>query len=407
MYIERTLSQQIYKASEYYPVVMVTGQRQVGKSTMLNHIKNPERRYVSLDDLNARRLADHDPALFFDTYGFPILIDEFQRVPGLLLEIKNIVDKKRLAGEDANGIVWLTGSQRFSMMKGVSESLAGRIAVFEMSSLSQSEKDGRGADTFYADINALKRRKSGSCKDINEVFRQIFKGGMPQPFTTDIDRDRYFMDYVNTYIERDVRELSGIGKLHEFTDFLIHMAARTGQELKYEDIAKNVGVSAPTAKQWVSVLEASGIIYILRPYYSNISKRLVKTPKVYFMDTGLAAYLCRWPNPETLENGPMAGAFFETWVVSEIVKSYLNCGRQVDLYYYRDVDGKEIDLLQISGNKIYPIEIKKAKNPTKPDKNVSALKKLGMEVQPEVVLCMSEELIPYSRDVWLCPVGLI
>jgi len=331
-------------------------------------------------------------------------------VPGLLLEIKNIVDRKKLAGEDVNGIVWLTGSQRFSMMKGVSKSLAGRVAVFELSSLSQAEKDGRQEEPFRADINALKDRTSGSCRDINEVFLQIFKGGMPQPFTTDIDRDRYFMDYVNTYIERDVRELYGIGKLHEFTDFLIYMAARTGQELKYDDIAKNIGVSAPTAKQWVSVLEASGIIYILRPYYNNISKRLVKTPKVYFMDTGLAAYLCRWPNPETMENGPMSGAFFETWVVSEIVKSYLNCGKPIDLHYYRDVDGKEVDLLQISGNKLYPIEIKKAKNPAnpaKPDKNISVLNKLGMEVQPEVVLCMSDELVPYSKDVWLCPVGLI
>jgi len=407
MYIERALTQQIYKASEYYPVVMVTGQRQVGKSTMLNHIKGPERRYISLDDLSARRLAENDPALFFETYGFPILIDEFQRVPELLLEIKNIVDRRKLAGEDVRGMVWLTGSQRFSMMKGVSESLAGRTAVFEMSSLSQAEKDSRVVDTFNADINVLKNRTPGSCRDVNEVFRQIFTGGMPQPFTTDIDRDRYFMDYVNTYIERDVRGLSGIGKLHEFTDFLVYMASRTGQELKYDDIAKSIGISAPTAKQWISVLEASGIIYILRPYYSNMSKRLVKTPKVYFMDTGLAAYLCRWPNSETLENGPMSGAFFETWVVTEIVKSYMNCGKQVDLYYYRDVDGKEIDLLQISGNKLYPIEIKKAKNPANPDKNLSALEKLGLEVQPEIVLCMSDELIPYNRNVWLCPVMLI
>ena len=407
MYIERALTQQIFTASQHYPVVMVTGQRQVGKSTLLNHIKEAGRRYISLDDLNARHLAENDPALFFETYGLPILIDEVQRVPGLLLEIKNIVDRKKLAGEAVNGLVWLTGSQRFSMMKGVSESLAGRVAVFELSSLSQAEKDGRQADTFSADINELRNRSMGSCTDIHAVFGQIFKGGMPQPCTTDIDRDRYFMDYVNTYIERDVRELSGIGKLHEFSDFLIYMAARTGQELKYEDIARSIGVSSPTAKQWVSVLEASGIIYILRPYYSNISKRLVKTPKVYFMDTGLAAYLCRWPNPETMENGPMSGAFFETWVVSEIVKSYLNSGKPVDLYYYRDVDGREIDLLQISGNKVYPIEIKKAKNPAKADKNIPALSRLAVDVQPEIVLCMSDELIPYNRDVWLCPVGVI
>ena len=334
------------KASRYYPVVMVCGQRQVGKSTMLNHIKEPERRYVTLDDGNARRLAANDPALFFETYGYPLLIDEFQRVPSILLEMKRIVDEKALKGEDNSGMFWLTGSQKFQMMQGVSESLAGRIAIFDMSSLSAAEIEERPAALFRPDLNSIRERLHHSRKkDIHQIYEEIFRGGMPKLRSTDMERDRFYMDYINTYIERDIKDLGQVGKLNEFYDFLVFMAARTGQELKYDEIASAVGVSAPTAKSWVTILERSGIIFILRPYYSNITKRLVKTPKFYFMDTGLAAYLCRWPNAETLENGAMDGAFFETYAVSEIVKSYFNAGRPVDLFYYRDVDKKEIDLL--------------------------------------------------------------
>ena len=185
------------------------------------------------------------------------------------------------------------------------------------------------------------------------------------------------------------------------------MAARTGQELKYDEIAKNIGISAPTAKSWVSILERSGIIFILHPYYANITNRLVKTPKVYFLDTGLAAYLCRWPNADTLENGAMSGAFFETFVVSEIVKSYYNTGKDLNLYYYRDIDKKEIDLLIVNADGITPVEIKKAKSPSDTDKNFSVLKKLNIQIKTGFVLCMADELVPYNKDVWLCPVSLI
>ena len=362
MYIKRHLEEQIFKASGQYPVVMVCGQRQVGKSTMLHHIKEDGRRYVTLDDLNARRLAETDPGLFFETYGAPLLIDEFQRVPSVLLEIKRIVDEKALNGEDNNGLFWLTGSQKFTMMKNVSESLAGRVAIFDMSSLSCAEIEGRPSALFQPETDALRERlETARKKDVHQIYENIFRGGMPRLLTSDIERDRYYMDYVNTYLEKDVKDLSQVGKLSEFADFLVYMAARTGQELKYSDIAGAVGISAPTAREWVSILERSGIIYLLRPYYSNITKRLVKTPKVYFMDTGLAAYLCRWPDAATIENGAMDGAFLETYVVTEIVKSYYNAGKFPDLYYYRDVDKKEIDLLLTAGQALIPIEIKKSK----------------------------------------------
>ena len=408
MYIQRHLEDQILMASKYYPVVMVCGQRQVGKSTMLNHIREPERRYVTLDDGNARRLASTDPALFFETYGYPLLIDEFQRVPSILLEMKKIIDQKALNGEDNSGMFWLTGSQKFKMMQDVSESLAGRVAVFDMASLSAAEIEGRPAQQFHPDLQSLRERLTHSRKkSIHDIYEDIFRGGMPKLRATDLDRDRFYMDYINTYIERDIKDLAQVGKLNEFYDFLVYMAARTGQELKYDDIAGSIGVSAPTAKAWVSILERSGVIYILRPYYSNITKRLVKTPKVYFMDTGLAAYLCRWPNAETLENGAMDGAFFETYVVTEIVKSCYNAGKPADLYYYRDIDKKEIDLLVIEGDKFYPIEIKKSKEPTKPDKNFGVLQQFKMNVQPGIILCMSDELIPYNRESWYCPVSVL
>ena len=406
MYITRHIEEQILQASKNYPVVMVTGQRQVGKSTMLYHIKEEERTYISLDDINARRLAETDPALFFETYQPPIIIDEFQRVPELTLEIKRIVDERALRGEPNSGMFWLTGSQNFKMMHNVSESLAGRVAIFEMSSLTASEIRGERQSLFDPEIDALKDRKC-SKRNIKNIYESIFRGGMPKIITTDIDRNRYYSDYVNTYIEKDIRDYAHIGKLGAFSDFIIYIAARTGQELRYTEIANSIGVSVVTAKEWISILERSGIIYILRPYYNNISKRLVKTPKIYFMDTGLCAYLCKWPSAETLEFGAMDGAFLETYVVSEIVKSYYNAGMNPDIYYYRDVDKKEIDLLIMKDRQCYPIEIKKSKNPTNAGKHFGLLKKFDLDIRPALIMCMSDEIVPYDRESYYCPISIL
>lgn len=408
MYIKRHLEDEIIKAGKNYPVVMVCGQRQVGKSTMLNHLREPDRRYVTLDDINARRLAETDVQLFFETYGTKLLIDEFQRVPSILLEIKRIIDEKALNGEDNSGMFWLTGSQKFQMMKNISDSLAGRVAVFDLSGLSNAEIENRPGACFSPELNALKEAlKTAKRKNIHEIYADIFRGGMPKLITTDIDRERYYNDYVNTYLERDIKDLSQVGKLSEFYDFLVLIAARTAQELKYDELAKAVGVAAQTIKNWVNILERSGIIVILRPYASTLSARLVKTPKVYFMDTGLCSYLCRWPTAETLENGAADGAMLETYVVSEIIKSYYNAGKTPDLYYYRDIDKKEIDLLIEKGDKLYPIEIKKAKLPAHADKNFDVLKGLKKQVEPGIILCLRDELIPFSRKAYLCPIFAI
>lgn len=404
MYIKRHLESEVLKASKNYPVVMVCGQRQVGKSTMLYHIKENDRVYVSLDDINARRLAENDPTLFFETYGYKLIIDEFQRVPDILLEIKRIIDEKALKGDDNSGMFWLTGSQKFKMMKNISESLAGRVAVFDMSSLSSSEIDGRYSHCFSPKIDEIKAYQEGlHAKDIHEIYEAIFKGGMPKLITSDIERDRYYADYVNTYLERDIKDLSQVGNLSKFYDFLVLIAARTAQELKYSDLANAIGISAPTIKNWVSILERSGVIFLLHPYSSNLSKRLVKTPKIYFMDTGLCAYLCRWPNSETLENGAMDGAFLETYAVSEIVKSYYNTGITPNFYYYRDTDKKEIDLLFEEANTLYPVEIKKSMSPQGADKNFNALNKFNKTVESGVILCLTPAVVTVNRGLFLCP----
>lgn len=406
-YIKRVMEGSILKASSQYPVVMVCGQRQTGKSTMLRHLSEPDRVYVSFDKYETRHLAETDPALFFETYGHKLLIDEFQRVPSILLCIKDLVDEATYSGKDANGMFWLTGSQKFEMMKNVSESLAGRVAIFTLLPFSQREIDGEESSPFTPTLDALKS-KTHSPKTLKETYERIFQGGLPKLISgPSLDRDLYYSSYISTYIERDVSALEKVGKLDEFRNLLVYLAANTAQELKYESISKEIGVSSPTVKEWVTILERSGIIFILKPYYKNITKRLVKTPKCYFIDTGLAAYLTSWPSAETLMNGNAAGAFFETFVVSEILKSYLNFGKDPNLYYYRDIDKKEIDLLMNYAGKLYPLEIKKAKSPDNPDKNFAILEKFNSEEVPGLILCMTEKLFPLNRSTWLCPISLI
>ena len=406
MYYRRQMEKAILKASEEFPVIMVCGQRQVGKSTMLRQLSENDRTYVTFDDAKARNLAKKDPALFFETYGYKLFIDEFQYVPEILSEIKQIVDEKTYSGEKVNGMFWLSGSQKFVMMKHVTESLAGRVAVFNLLPLSQREIDGNVLEPFRPDVESI-RERSKTDRTTSEVFELIFRGGMPRIVSDGVDRDLYFSSYMDTYIERDISRIENIGKLDEFRDFVTYMAANTAQELKYDSISKAIGVSAPTVKEWVSVLERSGIIYILRTYSPNFSKRLVKTPKCYFIDTGLAAYLTSWPTPETLMNGNAAGAFFETYVVGELLKGYANAARDPRLFYYRDVDKKEIDLLMEEGDAVYPLEIKKGKNPSDAGRNFSVLEKIKKTVKPGLILCMADELFPVSRDLWYCPISLI
>lgn len=413
MYIKRNIEKTIKEIAFKFPVVVLTGARQVGKSTMLQMIKDSDMSYVTLDDLDARNLALSDPKYFLEQYSYPLLIDEVQYAPNLLPYIKMIVDEQRLQNlknsKETKPLFWLTGSQQFKIMKDVSESLAGRIGVLNLYSLSLSEINQTNANLFQPKIEELKKKSIVIHKDSKEIFEIIFNGGMPSVVTNSIDRNSYFSSYINTYIERDIKQLLNVGKTIEFYNFMQYIAVRTAQEVNYSTIANEIGVDSKTIKNWISILESSGIIYLLQPYYSNVSNRIIKAPKLYFMDTGLCSYLAKYPNSETLEVGALSGAIFETFVVSEIIKNFTSNGidPKMFLYYYRDKDQKEIDLVYVEGDVLYPIEIKKGISPNNPDKNFEVLKKYSNNIGTGIVLCMTNKLQPINKNCWLVPVEYI
>lgn len=413
MYIKRVMEKTIKKMVNEFPVIVVSGARQVGKSTMLQMIKEDNMNYVTLDDLDARNLALSDPKYFLEQYSYPLLIDEIQYAPNLLPYIKMIVDDEKFKAlknnTEVKSLFWLTGSQQFKVMKDVSESLAGRVGVLNLYSLSNSEIKGYEGLLFTPKLDELKKNENIVHCDSKEIFERIYNGGMPSIATGAIERNNYFSSYINTYIERDVKQLLSVGKTIEFYNFMQYIAVRTAQELNYSTIAKEIGVDSKTIKNWISILESSGIIYLLQPFSSNLSNRIIKSPKLYFMDTGLCSYLAKYPNPETLEIGALSGAIFETFVVSEIIKNFTSHGLdpKMNLYYYRDKDQKEVDLLYIEGDTIYPIEIKKGISPNNPDKNFAVLNKYSNDIATGIVICMTQKLQPINRNCWLCPVSLL
>lgn len=417
MYIPRAIEETVRSVSKTFPVLMLTGPRQVGKTTLLQKMADDERGYVTLDDPDARYLAKSDPSLFLQRYVPPIIIDEIQYAPELLPYIKINVDKSRKKGD-----YWLTGSQMFHMMKGVSESLAGRVGIIALLALSNSEIMKTQSKPFTTDTQyLLSRAKVASRMDLKDVYRRIFRGGMPALYVDDApERDRFFASYVQSYLERDIRDLTQVADEMTFYNFLSVVAARTARPVVYEEIAREVGISAPTVKQWLSILVSSHIIALVQPYHNNVLKRVVKMPLLHFMDTGLAAYLLKWSSPETLETGAMSGQFFESWVFSEIYKSYLNAGLQPPVYYYRDKDQKEIDTLLLRDGTLYPIEIKKAASPgaeavkhfgvlqpvTEPER-FGALEQHRIAIGQGAVICMANDLLPIDKKNWFIPAWMI
>lgn len=401
MYIERTAERVIKTLSDQFKVILVTGARQAGKSTLLRHCDNT-REYVTLDDLTERELAVNEPKLFLQRHTPPVIIDEIQYAPNLLSYIKIEVDNTELKGQ-----YWLTGSQQFHLMKNVSESLAGRIAVIDLLGLSLSEMAGTPSNPpFFPSIDFINsKRKTHPTYSLQDIFRIIYNGSFPALNNQEaVDRDIFYSSYVRTYIERDIRELSVVSDEMKFLHFIRVVAARTGQVLKYSELANEVGISQPTAKNWLSLLISTNIVYLLEPYYQNLSKRMTKMPKIYFLDTGLCAYLTSWNSPEVLMNGAMNGAFFETFVVSEILKSYKNNGKRPALFWYRDTTQKEIDLLFEKNGKLSPVEIKLSANPTKSmSKHFNTIE----GYQTGAILCMRETDIPITEKVHAIPVGYI
>ena len=404
VYIKRELEQVVLRANEMFPVVMVTGPRQVGKTTMLEKLAEEGRNYVSLDSRINREMAINEPELFLQRFPPPVLIDEFQYAKELLPYIKIRVDQ-----EKRNGDYWLTGSQMFHMMKQASESLAGRVAIIPMQGLSISELDGVPGGAFICNpAEWLERAKVRKPKDLKAVYGHIFTGSFPRSHSGAFDRELFFSSYVDTYLQRDIRELTQVGDEMAFLRFMTACAARTGGLLNYAELAKDVGVSAPTAKHWLSILITCGIVVLIEPYFNNALKRIVKAPKMYFMDTGLCAYLTKWNSPDTLEVSAMTGQFFETYAISEIIKSYYNAGKRPPIFYYRDTDQKEIDLILEADNTLYPFEIKKSASPNRDAvRHFDTLQRTKKDVGSGGVICMTDSVYPITKDHYYVPIWLI
>lgn len=413
MYYHRQLEKKIIETASEYACITLYGARQTGKSTMIRNLY-PDYEYVTLDNSKERILATDDPELFLNSHGMPLIIDEIQKVPDLMEAIKIRIDEQKLKNVNESLPVKLmyilTGSNTHEIRENASETLAGRTALIEVTSFSECEKLKKLGDEFVPDIKILQaKQKEFSPKNRHEIFEEIYLGGMPEYWIKRPNRDTFFESYISTYLEKDVSRMINVGRLDDFRKFMRIVALRTSQQLDYTEIGNAVGIDARTAKNWISILEASGIIMILQPYASNLAKRIIKTPKMYFMDTGLCAFLCGWSDSKILEDSAMAGAFFETYVVGEIVKSIRNTGKRIEntLFYYRDRDQKEVDLIYVKDQTLYPIEIKKGIGKDKADKNFQILNQYKMPVEVGLIIDTSDKVFPLNRNAYYCPVSLI
>lgn len=404
MYIHRHIENVLKKAEKQTKVVLLTGARQVGKSTTIQQVFG-DYTYITLDNENELNLARTDRQLFFRDRKFPVIIDEVQYEKELFRTIKYIADKS-----EKKGRIFITGSQTYELLSEASESLAGRVSILEMSSLSCREQYGVDFyDAFIPTKDYIKNREAG-LGNYDNIWEKIWRGFMPELLDPERDWSWFYRDYIRTYIERDVRKLIQVQDELKFRNFLTALAARTGQVLVYANIARDVGIDIKTAQHWTSVVAGSGLIHIIHPFYNNATKRAIKSPKIIFADTGLVCYLVGWKTSDSAMNGVMAGELWETFVTSEIIKSFLNAGKNTEgIYYYRDKDKREIDLLIDDANTLYPIEIKKGAAIDKTwTKNFSALNKLeGYDIADGVVICRTEEPIPINEKSMALPVEYI
>ncbi|MDR1418736.1 MAG: ATP-binding protein [Endomicrobium sp.] len=400
--LERTISGTIKENSKQFPILLLTGMRQIGKSTLFEMLKEPDRKYVSLDNFDDRDLAKNNPALFIQKYEPPVIIDEVQYAPELFTYIKIYVDSHK-----KDGNFWLTGSQKYELIKDIQESLAGRVAILDMLGLSYKEiiKKPYESKPFLPrmDMMSLKSKP----KKLMDIYKIIWEGSYPRLIVHNgKNRDTFYKSYLQSYIERDVRNALNIsGNELKFHNFIRAVAIRTGTLLNYADISKEIGIDQRTAKIWIRVLERSGIVKLLEPYYNNPTNSIIKTPKIYFLDTGLCSYLAKMNSPEILEAGYMDGRVLETYAFIEILKSYWHNGKEANIYFYRDKEQREIDFIIEDGGVIYPIEVKKTVVPSKNDiKNFYILEQFKLKIGTGVVICLRQSPLPLNGTVLALPV---
>ena len=398
--IKREIETSINRINDTFRVLMVTGPRQVGKTTVLSELKPKEMNYVTLDDLSLREEAQTHPKLFLEEHPWPLLIDEAQYAPQLFSYIKINVDQ-----ENKKGMYWLTGSQQFSLMKNVTESLAGRLGIVRMNSFTYAEINNNPKhEIFYPP-----EYKKTEAINVNKLYEHIFKGGMPELYDdTKVDRKDFYETYIETYLIRDVLEQVELNDTELFKKFMVAVASRNGEQLNYSSIAKDIKVSDNTARSWLNILVRSNIVYLLEPYMNSKIKRLTHMPKIVFMDSGLCAYLAGWESARDLQMSSTAGHYLETFVVSEIVKSYNAQGHQLNISYYRDKEKNEIDLIFFKNNKLYPFEIKKTADPKKEMiKNFDKLEESGKEVESGGIICFYPDLMHLTEKHYIIPIASV
>lgn len=396
----REAEETIKNISETFKVLLVTGPRQVGKTTLLLKLKPKNMEYITLDDETLRNQAIEDPKLFLEAHPAPLFIDEVQYAPNLFSYIKINVDKS-----DKKGMYWLTGSQAFHLMKNVSESLAGRVGIINLNSFTYAEIS---KNTKKAIFNPPTFKKADKI-NVNDVFEAIFKGGMPNLYSDKkLSREMYFSGYIDTYISRDVRDLTQIGDELAFKKFLVSVATRTGEQLNYSSLALDAGISIPTSKRWLSILITAGLIYLLEPYMNSELKRLTHIPKIIFMDSGLACYLAGWESAKDLQMSSSSGHFLESYIISDIIKSYNAKGIKPNISYYRNKEKEEIDLIFFKNNTLYPYEIKKTGMPTRNMiKNFDKLKVKNKDVGAGGIICFYDELMHLDKTNYIIPISSV
>ena len=405
-YYPRTISTRLQYMSAHFPCVLLLGARQVGKSTILEEILPEGMHYVTLDNYVEAEKANQDPIGFLEEHPAPLFIDEVQYAPALMRAIKMKVDASK-----QNGMYWMTGSQQFHLMQGISESLAGRVGILDLYTFSQREilNAGNNAPIFQPEEPAKYAEGITPC-NIHELYRRIWRGGYPILHKDEgMEPNVYFDSYVRSFLERDVRHLTQVSNLASFMKFLRSAALRTGQQIVYSELARDAEITPNTAKAWLSILETTGIISILHPYSVNSIKRLTKTPKLYFMDTGLCCWLAQWDNPTALMNSAYSGAILETWVYGQLLRSFSHNGKRPQLYFFRDAKGTaEVDFLLIQNGGIYPIEVKRSSSPAESDlKHVAKIPTNRLELRPGIIMCTTDRIYSLPNGIYAFPISLL